>query len=75
VLLVSSLLSGKAWQACTQHIEKNRSHITSAVSRQVYVHALLVKHLECVFSTYDSVWSNIRKGLDTERADNLVKIY
>jgi len=45
VLLVSSLLSGKAWQACTQQEEKNHSHTTSAVSRQVYVHALLVQNL------------------------------
>ena len=35
VLLVSSLLSGQAWQTCTN----------SAVSHQVNVHALLVQHL------------------------------
>ena len=38
-------LSGHAWWGCTQYIEKNRSNTTSAVSRHVYVHALLVKHL------------------------------
>jgi len=31
--------------------------------------------IECIFSTYDSVWSNIRKSLDAEKADKLVKIY
>ena len=45
VLLVSSLLSGKAWQVCAQQTEKNHSHTNSAISRQVYVHALLVQHL------------------------------
>ena len=43
--ITSSLLSGKAWQACAQQIEKNHSHTHSAVSRQVYVHVLLVQHL------------------------------
>jgi len=51
VLLVSPLLSGKAWQACThaQQTEKNHSHTNSLVSGQVYVHALLVQHLYSVF--------------------------
>jgi len=45
VLLVSSLLSGKAWQACAQQTEKYHSYTNSAVSCQVYVHASLVQHL------------------------------
>jgi len=45
VLLVSSLLSGKAWQERAKQTEKNHSLTNSAVSRQVYVHALLVQHL------------------------------
>ena len=45
VLLVSSPQSGKAWQECSQQTEKSHSHTNSAVSRQVYVHALLVQHL------------------------------
>jgi len=45
VLLVSSLLSGKAWQACAQQTEKNHFHTNSTISRQVYVYALLVQHL------------------------------
>jgi len=45
VLLVSSLLSSKAWQACSQQTEKNHFHTNSAVSCQVYVHALLVQQL------------------------------
>jgi len=36
---------GGAWQACTQQTKKNHSHTTSGVSCQVYVLALLVKHL------------------------------
>jgi len=49
VLLVSSLVSGKAWQSCSQQTEKNHSHTNSAVSRQVYAQALLVQHLYSVF--------------------------
>jgi len=75
VLLVSPLLSGKAWQACAQQTEKNHSHTNSAVSCQVYVHALLVQHLQFIFSTYDFVWSKIRKSFDAEKAQKLVKIY
>jgi len=45
VLLFSSLLSAKAWQACAQHTEKKHSHTNSAFLRQVFVHALLVQHL------------------------------
>jgi len=37
--------SGKAWQECAQQIEKSHSHTNSAVSRQVYVQALLFQHL------------------------------
>ena len=56
VLLVSSLLSGKAWQVCAQQTEKNHSHTNSAISRQVYVHALLVQHLYSVFFCQYMVW-------------------
>ena len=49
VLLVNSLRSVEAWQACAQQTEKKHSHTNSAVSRQVYVHALLVQHLQSVF--------------------------
>jgi len=31
--------------------------------------------IECVFSTYDLVWSKIRKSLDTDKAEKVVKIY
>jgi len=81
VLLMRSLLSGKAWQACAQQTErmmyklKNHSHTNSAVSHQVYAHALLVQQLECIFSLYDLVCSKIRKSLDAEKAEKLVKIY
>jgi len=45
VLLVNSFQSNKAWQESAQQIEKSHSHTTSAVSRQVCVHALLAKRL------------------------------
>jgi len=31
--------------------------------------------LECIFSTYDLVWSNIRNSLDAEKAETFVKIF
>ena len=55
VLLVNSLQSGKVWQACTPQTEKSHSHTNSAVSHQVYVHALLVQHLQSVFFQH-MVW-------------------
>jgi len=55
VLLVNSLQIGKAWQECAQQTEKSHSYTNSAVSRQVYVHALLVQHLYSVFFQY-MVW-------------------
>jgi len=30
--------------------------------------------IECIFSTYGLVWSNIRNSLDPEKAEKLVKI-
>ena len=55
VLLVSIVQSDKAWQECAQQTEKSYSHTKPAVSRQVYVHALLVQHLYSVFFQY-MVW-------------------
>ena len=48
MLFVSSLQSGKAWQACAQQREQSYSHRNSAISRQVYAHTLLVQHLYSV---------------------------
>ena len=64
MLLVSSLQNGKAWQACAQQTDKKHSHTNSAVSRQVYVHALLIQHLQSVLfqhmiwyvPTSETVW-------------------
>jgi len=53
-VVVSSLQSGKDWQVCAQQREKSHTHTTSAVSRQVYVHALLVQHLQQWFLTGDT---------------------
>jgi len=48
----------------------------SAVSRQVYVHVLLLQHLYSIILTiYGLVRSNIRKSLDAEKAEKLIKIY
>jgi len=76
VLLVSSLISGKAWQACAQQTEKKHSHTDSAVSCEVYVHALLVQHLVSVFFQHIICnGSKSGKVFDAERAEKLVKIY
>jgi len=59
VLLVNSLQSGKAWQEFAQQTEKSLSHTNSAVSRQVYIHALLVHHLYSIFwygATSETGW-------------------
>jgi len=48
--------------------QKNHSNTSSAVSRQIYVHALLVQHLYSVFfSIYGLVLSNIRNSLGMQR--------
>ena len=43
VLLANSLQSSKAQHECPQQTEKSHSRTNSAVSRQVYVHALLIQ--------------------------------
>jgi len=56
--------------------QKKHSHTNSAVSRQVYMHALLVQHLQSVsvyFFNNDLVCSKIRKSLDVEKAENQLK--
>jgi len=42
----NSLQSGKAWQECAQQTKKKHFHTNSAVSCHVYLHALLVQHLQ-----------------------------
>jgi len=49
------LVNGKAWQERAHQTEKSHSHTTSAVSRQVYIHAQLVQHLHSVFFQH-TVW-------------------
>jgi len=69
VLLVNSLQSGKAWQERAQQTEKSHSHTNCAVSRQVYVHTLLVRHLHSAFflcmvwygPTSETVWMQRRQ--------------
>jgi len=68
MLLVNSL---QAWQECEQQTAKNHSHTNFAVSRQVYVHALLGQHLLSVFFQYMVlVWSNVKNSLDAKKAEN-----
>jgi len=31
--------------------------------------------IQCIFSTFGLVWSNIRKSLDAEKAEKFIKIY
>jgi len=76
VLLVSSLQSGKAWQACAQQTEKpplprNLRSFTSSLCAC----PASSEYTECIFSTYGLVWYNIRNSLDAEKAKELVKIY
>ena len=76
MLLVSSLLNDKAWQACAQKTEKNRYHANSAVSRQILrACPASSASTECIFSIDDLVCSKIRKSLDLEKAEKLVKAY
>ena len=69
MFLVNWLQCGKAWLERAQKTEKSHSHANSAVSRHVYVHALLVQHHESIifliffsyiiiFSTYGifNIW-------------------
>ena len=74
VLLVSSLLSGKAWQACAQQTEKNHSHTNCAVAHQVYVHALLVQHQYSGFFQYMVWYGPTSNNYDAEKAEKLIKI-
>jgi len=63
VFLVNSLQCGKACQECSEQQEKNHSHTNSAVSRQVYVHALLVQYRYTVF-----IQHTVRCGPTSETA-------
>jgi len=54
---------------------KNHSHTSSAVSRQVYAHALLVQHLSTAFFQDGGLWSIMRNSFNAEKAENLIKIY
>jgi len=73
VLLVNSLQSGKTWQACAQQIDKSHSHTNSAVSRQVYVQALLVLHLWSVFFQQMVIHRFYRAEEDNQ--NNLFKLF
>jgi len=75
MLLVSSLLNGKAWQPCAQQTEKPLRHKLCSFTSSLCACPASSTSTECIFSIYDLVWSKIRKSLDTEKAEKLVKIY
>jgi len=56
--------------------QKNRYHANSAVPRQILrACPASSASAECIFSIYDLVCSKIRKSLDLEKAEKLVKAY
>jgi len=73
VMCCCSLLCGKVWQACIQQTENPLPHTLCSFS-QVYMHALLVQHLQksVFFIVYFFNCSKIRKCLDAEKAEKLV---
>jgi len=76
-LLVNSLQSGKSWQECAQQTEKGDSHTNSAVSRHVYVDALLVQHL-LYMEYFFNMWFGMvqhQKQLGCREGRKLIKIY
>jgi len=76
VLLVSSLLNGKAWKACAQQTEKNLlPHKLCSFMSSLRACPASSASTECIFSIYDLVCSKIRKSLDAEKAEKLLKIY
>jgi len=75
VLLVNSLLSDKAWQACAQETEKPHPHKLHSFTWSLCASSASSPPLECISSLYDLVWSKIRKSLDGGKAEKLVKIY
>jgi len=73
VLLVSSLLNGKAWQACAQQTEKSLPHKLYSFTSSLRACPASSASAQCIFSIYDLVCSKIRKSLDAEKAEKLVK--
>ena len=75
MLLVSSLQSGKAWQARPQQTEKPFPHNLWNFMSSLCACPASSASTECGFSTYDLVWSTIRNSVDAEKVEKLVKIY
>ena len=50
VLLTSSLVSGKAWQACAQQTEKNHSHKFCSSTSSLCACSASSAAIECIFS-------------------------
>jgi len=59
----------------TANIEKTFSHKFCSFVSSLYACAASSASIGCIFSIYDLVWSKIRKSLDVEKAEKLVKIY
>jgi len=67
----------KAWQTCTQQTEKPFPlHTNCSFMASLCACPASSVSIERILSTYDLVcWSKIRKSLDAEKAEKLVKIY
>jgi len=77
-LLVSSLsYSDKAWQAHThtQQTELPLPHNICGFTSNLCACPSSSASIECTFSTYGLLWSDIRNSLGAEKAEKLVKIY
>ena len=72
VLLVSSLLSGLA-SMCTTNREKPFPHKLSSFMSSLCACPASSASTECIFPTYDLLWSKIRKSLDAQKAENWLK--
>jgi len=75
VLLVSSVQSGKALQACAPQTEKPLPNNLYSFTSSLWACPANSAYTECIFSTYGLVRPNIRKSLDAQKAEKAVKIY
>jgi len=77
VLLVSSLIKWNKGLAsmCTANRGKPLPHKLRCFTSSLCACPAGSASIECIFSIHDLVWSKIRKSLDAEKVEKLVKIY
>jgi len=59
----------------TANREKPLTHKLCSFTSSIHAHPASSASIECIFSIYDLVCSKIRKSLDVEKAEKLIKIY